>query len=389
MGKMKEEALEHLKGCIIPFWKGLHDETGGFYGYVDHDLKVDKQAVKGCILNNRILWFFSNAYRCLKDESLKKEAEHAFIFLKDHCLDSEKGGVYWSLTAAGKPFDTTKHTYNQAFAIYGLSSYYEISKDEEAKKLAYELYDLIEGRMRDRDGYLEAFDRDFNPAGNEKLSENGVEAKRSMNTLLHVMEAYTELYRVDRNEKLAANLREILEIIEKKIYNPKLKRQEVFFDLDYNSLIDLCSYGHDIEAAWLINRTVDILGDKEIEERISPLTASLAENIYNIGFVKGSIPSEEEKGVVKTERVWWVQAEGVNGFLDAYKRDPSKKEYLKAAKDIWQFIRDKMVDPRKGSEWFWRVDENGRPDDMPIVEPWKCPYHNGRMCLEVITQYDS
>ncbi len=382
---MVEEIKNHLIEKIIPFWKGLHDERGGFYGYMGYDLKVDKEAEKGCILNSRILWFFSSAYKVLKDESLLYEARHAFDFMKEYCVDRENGGVYWSLTYDGKPLDTTKHTYNQAFAIYGLSAYYEVTKDLTALKLAKELYCLIESRMRDRDGYLEAFSRNFEPVSNEKLSENGVEAKRSMNTLLHVMEGYSELYRVAPEKLLSDSLREILDITYEKIYNKNLRRQEVFFDLEYNSLIDLYSYGHDIESAWLINRTAEILGDSAYIEKMRGMTKVLADNVYKAAFDGHSIPAEAENGIVKQDRVWWVQAEGINGFLDAYKKDPSRKEYLEAAKSIWKYIKEYIVDKRENSEWFWYVDPDGSAAKEPIVEPWKCPYHNGRMCLEVIT----
>ncbi|SFK60530.1 mannobiose 2-epimerase [Lachnospiraceae bacterium KH1T2] len=383
---MIEEVRNHLTEKIIPFWKKLHDDMGGFYGYVDFDLNVNKEAEKGCILNSRILWFFASAYKVLKDESLLREAKHAFEFMTNYCVDRENGGVYWSLTHDGKPLDTTKHTYNQAFAIYGLGAYYEVTKDESALKLACDLYELIESKMRDEKGYLEAFSKNFEPISNEKLSENGVEAKRSMNTLLHVMEGYTELYRVAPQERVANSLREILDITDEKIYNRKLRRQEVFFDLDYNSLIDLYSYGHDIESAWLINRTTEILGDKNYIEKMGEMTKVLADNVYKVAFDGHSIPAEAEKGIVKQDRVWWVQAEGINGFLDAYQKDPSRKEYLEAAESIWEYIKKYVVDKREDAEWYWYVNPDGSAAREPIVEPWKCPYHNGRMCLEVITR---
>lgn len=383
---MIEEVRNHLTEKIIPFWKKLHDDMGGFYGYVDFDLNVNREAEKGCILNSRILWFFASAYKVLKDESLLREAKHAFEFMTNYCVDRENGGVYWSLTHDGKPLDTTKHTYNQAFAIYGLGAYYEVTKDESALKLACDLYELIESKMRDEKGYLEAFSKNFEPISNEKLSENGVEAKRSMNTLLHVMEGYTELYRVAPQERVANSLREILDITDEKIYNRKLRRQEVFFDLDYNSLIDLYSYGHDIESAWLINRTTEILGDKNYIEKMGEMTKVLADNVYKVAFDGHSIPAEAERGIVKQDRVWWVQAEGINGFLDAYQKDPSRKEYLEAAESIWEYIKKYVVDKREDAEWYWYVNPDGSAAREPIVEPWKCPYHNGRMCLEVITR---
>jgi cellobiose epimerase len=383
---MRDEIKKHLTECIIPFWKNLRDEQhGGYYGWVGYDLKTDKEAVKGCILNSRILWFFSNAYTMLKDPSLLDEADHGFAFMKQYCMDRENGGIFWSIQYDGKPEDTTKHTYNQAFAIYALSSYYEASGKEEALDMAKELFHIIEEKCTDEIGYKEAFDKEFHEIENDKLSENGVIAEKTMNTLLHVFEAYTELYRVAKLPEVGERLHWIMETFAHKVYNPELHRQEVFFDKNMKSILDLHSYGHDIETAWLIDRGVEVLGDPKMEELLSPITKDLTAQIYKVAFNGHSLANECEKGVVNTHRIWWVQAETVIGFLNGYQKDPSKKEYLEAAESEWQFIKDYVIDKRNGSEWYWEVDENGKPyPDRPIVEPWKCPYHNGRMCMEVM-----
>ena len=386
MKKMKEEVREHLQQSIIPFWMSLRDDTyGGYYGYMGYDGIVDECAVKGCILNSRITWFFANAYLTLGDESLISEARHGFEFMKEFCLDKENGGVFWSVTYDGKPEDTTKHTYNQAFSIYALSAYYDATKDEESIRIAEELYELIEEKCRNKGGYLEAFDRQFYPMENDKLSENGVIADRTMNTLLHVFESYTEFYRVTKKKEVKERLEWMMDIIAEKIYNPKLHRQEVFFDLDYHTLIDLHSYGHDIETAWLVDRGVEIVGNPEYEAKMTPITKDLTRQIYETAYKSHSLSNECEKGIVDTDRVWWVQAEAVVGFLNGYQKDKDRPEYLKAAEDIWQYIKTYLIDTREGSEWYWLLDREGRPyEDKPIVEPWKCPYHNGRMCIEVI-----
>lgn len=380
-----EEIREHLINDLIPFWKGMRDDTyGGFYGWLGYNLVLDEKAVKGCILNSRILWFFSNAYKLLGEEELLEYARHAFCFLKDCCLDQTYGGIYWSLTYKGQPEDTIKHTYNQAFAIYALSSYYDASRDIQALQIAQELSELIETRCKDEYGYLEAFSRDFQPEENDKLSENGVVAEKTMNTLLHVFEAYTELYRVSGDEKIAASLKIMLDVVADKVYNKEKGRQEVFFDQTWNSLIDLYSYGHDIETAWLVDRGLEILDDDFYTEKLSPITKCLTKNIYDRAYIDHSLVNECENHVVDTTRVWWVQAEAVVGFLNGYQKSPEKTEYLKAAQDIWAYIREYLIDGRKGSEWYWAVDQDKRPLKKPIVEPWKCPYHNGRMCFEVI-----
>lgn len=381
---LSQEMKTHLTTKLIPFWEGLKDEEkGGYTGYMGQDLMADRSYEKGCILNSRILWFFSNAYMLLGDENLRADAGHAYRFLREHCLDKEYGGVFWSVAEDGKPLDTTKHTYNQAFAIYALSSYYDAVKDEEALALAGALQDLVEEKCRDEGGYLEAFDRMFAPVGNEKLSENGVTAERTMNTLLHVFEAYTEFYRVCGDGKTAGYLREMFDLVDKKVYNRERRRQEVFFDRNWNSLIDLHSYGHDIEAAWLLDRGLELLDDPAYTEKISPITRQMTKQVYRCAYRNYSLLNEAENGVDDTTRIWWVQAEAVVGFLNGYQKQGDRR-YLEAAQNIWEYIKEYLVDKREGSEWFWCVDEKGAPAEKPIVEPWKCPYHNGRMCMEVI-----
>lgn len=389
--QMAAEMKAHLKNGIIPFWKKLRDdEFGGYYGWLSYDLELDKKAVKGCILNSRITWFFANAYTLSKqlgeeDKSLLDEAKHGYEFLKNACIDKEFGGIYWSLNYDGTPEDTTKHTYNQAFCIYALASYYEASQDEEALDLAFELFHLIESKCTDDLGYMEAFTRDFNPESNEKLSENGVLADKTMNTLLHVFEAYTELLRVTGNEEVKERLMWIMDTVADKVYNPVLKRQEVFFDREYNSIIDLYSYGHDIETAWLIDRGVSVLGCPEYRDKMHAVTRVLTKQIYDIAFDGHSLSNECEKGKVDTNRVWWVQAETVVGFVNGWQQTPEQEEYLEGALSVWEFIKEHVIDKREGSEWFWLVRQDGTPvEDKPIVEPWKCPYHNGRMCMEIV-----
>ena len=383
---MVEEIKSHLTDCIIPFWKGLRDDAnGGYVGYMDYDLKRDEKAVKGCILNSRITWFFANAYMTLKDESLLAEARHGYEFMQEYCVDHEKGGVYWSVRYDGTPEDTTKHTYNQAFSIYALSSYYDASKDEGALQTAMELFHIIEERCMDEIGYKEAFDREFHEIENDKLSENGVIADKTMNTLLHVFEAYTEVYRVSGDGAVKERLKWILDTIAEKIYNPKLHRQEVFFDREMHTILDLHSYGHDIETAWLIRRGTDVLGDDTYTEKMLPIILDLTGQVYRTAFDGKSLANECEKGVVDENRIWWVQAEALVGFLNGYQLASAHTEYLEAARAEWEFIKAHVIDKRPGSEWFWDVNKDGvSVSGKPIVEPWKCPYHNGRMCLEVI-----
>lgn len=380
------EVKDNLTNQIIPFWKNLKDEEyGGYYGFLDFELNLDRKADKGAILHSRILWFFTNAYTTLGDKECLEHASHAYRFLKECCIDKENGGVYWSVTYDGKPSDTTKHTYNQAFAIYALSSYYGATKDAEALKLAYRLFERVETTCRDSVGYLESFNVRFEPENNDKLSENGLMAGKTMNTLLHVFEAYTELYRVDRQEGVGNCLKRILDQFADQLYNPERRILEVFFDENMNSISDLNSYGHDIEASWLIDRGCEVLGDKAYTEKMLKVTNALREHILEEGFDGTSLDNECFKGIVDTTKVWWVEVEAILGFINGYQLDSSKKKYLEAAARIWDFTKAYMIDKRPGSEWFYDLDKTGTPvSRKEIVGPWKCPYHNGRMCFEVI-----
>lgn len=406
------EVQNHLEKKIIPFWKKLRDnEYGGYYGYMDYDLNVDKEAVKGCILNSRVMWFFSNAYETLKEESLLDEATHAFEFMKMYCVDREHGGVFWTLDYKGNPVEDMKHTYNQAFAIYALSSYYWVSHNQEALDLALGLFHRIEDTCKDEYGYLEAFDRKWNLIDNEKLCDDphmraeGKVAEKTMNTILHVLEAYTELYRVSKRAEVGMCLRAILKMVKDKVYSPEKKQLEVFFDTKLQSIADMHSYGHDIEAAWLIDRATEVLGDKALIEETKAYTVDIAYKVKEVAFKNIERPQEVLKdskqrdlaplmcGALNNERfneeidrtkIWWVQAETVVGFLNAYEKS-GDQNFKKAALEEWEYIKMYLVDPREGSEWYWQLNEENKPNQKyPIVEPWKCPYHNGRMCLEVI-----
>lgn len=382
---LKEQVTNNLNSCILPFWKKMIDrDFGGYYGLMDFDLNLDKKAEKGCILNSRILWFFSNVYLETKDASVLPYAEHAFAFLKNYFLDREHGGVYWSLTYDGKVKDSTKHTYNQAFAIYALSSYYDASKSEEARSIAMELFRTVESQCRLGDGYGESYTVDFIPSENDKLSENNVIADKTMNTLLHVCEAYTELYRVSHDPEVQKRLYWTTDEFYNTVYNPELHRLEVFFDRDMHSIINLHSFGHDIEATWLIDLALTVLNDSELSKKLAPMILDLTEKIYEAAYDNHSVMAEAENGVILTTRIWWVQCESVIGFWNAYQKTGDER-FKEAAEDIWQYIDQHLIDPRPGSEWYSEVDADGLPTNrLPIADPWKCPYHNGRMCLEIM-----
>ena len=380
---LKEEIGAHLEQKILPFWERLKDETyGGYYGYMDEDMKLDRKADKGCILNSRILWTFATAAREMEREDLRPYAEQAYAFLEKY-LDREHGGVYWSVTYDGRPADTTKHTYCQAFAIYGLAAYYRLTGEQEALNRAFTLFRTLEEKCRDEGGYLEALRRDFTPESNEKLSENGVMATRTMNTLLHVLEAYAELYRACPDETLRTAGTGALNQCLHTIYDPEKRRMGVFFDNGFRQLLDMQSYGHDIESSWLIWDAAETFLREEEREPWRKMCMDLLESSTERAFTDHGLDYEIVNGEQNTNRAWWPQAETILGFLFGWQMtgDPV---WITRMRTQWDYILRVIVDPREGSEWINEIREDGTSLRKPLVEEWKCPYHNGRMCLRIM-----
>ena len=385
----REEFVQELTEDIIPFWNKLRDdENGGFTGFMDSSLNVDKNGEKGVILHSRILWFYSNAYIELKDEKLLDNAKHAYEFLTEKCLDKEYGGVYWSMNADGTVKEDIKHTYCQAFFIYALSSYYRASGDKIALKLAYEVMELVEKNSTDDVAYLEKMSRDWKTElANDELSENGLMADKTMNTTLHMMEAYTELYLADRSPKVLERLKFQLELTYDKIFDKQGNKLLVFFDRNMDVIGDIHSYGHDIEATWLIDRACEVIGDPALTAKFAGMNSRIVRNIADIAYDKpsGSLLNERDGDKINTWRIWWVQAEAVIGFMNGYQKGYGGKEYFEISSNVWKFIQEHIVDKRPGGEWYSQVDDHWNYAPFkPEVDPWKCPYHNGRMCLEMM-----
>ncbi len=379
--EVKQELTQH----IIPYWAALRDdEYGGFYGYRGFDLALDKKADKGVILHSRILWFFSSCYSCLKDEKCRELADHAFEYVKNFCIDYDDGGVYWMTTYKGEPSDTMKHTYNIAFAVYALSAYYNAVGDRFALDLAYKLFSDIEEKTPDSYGYREAFTKDWKIVPNDALSENGLMADKTMNTILHLIEAYTELYKAQKNERVGKRLEFLLSQMSDKVLDPERNALKVFFNEKLEVIGDIHSYGHDIEATWLTDLACETLGNEELTEKFKKIDLGISQNIRNIALENGALNNERENDKIDKRRIWWVQAESVVGFVNAYQKSGDEK-FLQAAKQVWEYIKTSMIDKREGSEWYNEVSFEGEPlSNKEITGPWKCPYHNGRMCLEII-----
>ncbi|MFD1956084.1 AGE family epimerase/isomerase [Paenibacillus thailandensis] len=387
---VKSEIESELLNHILPFWTALKDETyGGYFGKLDYDLSLHKDAPKGGIATARLLWSFSAAYRKTGISLYAEQAEHAFRFLQNRLLDREFGGIYWAVDYKGNPLDTRKHIYNQSFAVYSLSEYYLASRNAEALELAKELYYLIEDRGYNAEagGYKEEFDREWNERENEMLSDNGVMAAMTMNTHIHVLEAYTTLYRAWPDERVRASVAGLMNILYEKIYDPGKQRLNVFFDHEWNSLVDLTSYGHDIEASWLMDEAMKAIGSDNSDHRrmIIDLAYAVAREAVQSD---GSLANEKEGAHTDTSRIWWVQAEAMVGFHNAYTRTQDAM-FIELATNLWTYTKNNIIDSRRGGEWLWAVEEDGTHDTRELAGPWKCPYHNSRFCIELIERMNT
>ncbi len=382
--RLEEEGKELAQG-IFSFWKKLKDaDNGGFYGRLDSSLRLYKEAEKGVTLTSRILYFFSEYYLLFKDEEALALADEAFRFLLK-AIDPLYGGIYWMLDYKGKPIDKRKVAYNASFALYASSFYYEAGKKKEAKEFAKAMFDALTSRFRKLDGsYMEEANEDFSAKRDDIMSENGVEATYSMNLLLHLVESYSAYFRFLPSIEGEKALREAMSLFTEKVYNKEKERLEVFFSPKWESLIDLESFGHEIEASWLLLEAAEALKDKKLLEETKTISSSLASAVKKRAYSSPFIANEMERGEIDATPIWWVEAEAVNGYLYQYLYFHNEGD-LAVAKDILGGIKKHFIDPRKGGEWFYSLLLDNEPDmDKPIVEPWKCPYHNGRMCFELI-----
>ncbi|MEC0178362.1 AGE family epimerase/isomerase [Paenibacillus favisporus] len=379
--EIRREWTEH----ILPFWAGLRDDRhGGYYGEVSVDLQTDTLAPKGGIATARQLWSFSAAYRVTGEEVWASHAKHAYSFLKNRLIDREHGGMYWMVDHEGQPLDTRKHVYAQSFAVYSFSEYSRATGDAEALELARELFRLIEEKGYDTgiQAYKEEFDREWHEQPNEMLSENGINADITMNTTIHVLEAYTTLYRVWPDPRVRSALENLLSMLYNRIYDPEKKRLNVFFDRSWNSLLDLTSFGHDIEASWLIDDAMKAIGSDHAD--YAKMVVDIAYQIADTAVSEdGSLMNEQHGDRIDDTRIWWVQAESMVGFYNAYQRTGDTR-FLDLIDRMWTYTKTHIIDPRGGGEWYWSVQADGQPDRREIAGPWKCPYHNSRFCIEMI-----
>jgi len=383
-----QEVRENLTSCILPYWLKLKDPRGGYYGEVAADGTVLYDAPRGVILNARIIWSFAAAYQALHETSYLVAAVHARDYFLEHFCDHKYGGVYWSVDAAGERLDTKKQLYAQGFAIYGLSELYKVTRDDEVLKNAVNLYKVVETYFADKEngGYIEALARDFSPLEDMSLSAHDINADKTMNSHLHILEAYANLYQVWPDEQLKGAVERLLDIIGTKVMAADGHLQ-LYFTRDWSVMPGGVSYGHDIETSWLALECAFALKDLDIVNRVRPWALAMGKAGNEGLLADGSLRYEKLlDGTFDDSRQWWVQAETVVGnlWLWKYHSDPQGAERALAA---WGYIRDHLVD-RGAGEWWWAVLPDGSLDlSQPKAGFWKCPYHNTRMCLQVLSVF--
>lgn len=389
---LKTEMQDELVNDILPFWmnKMVDHVNGGFYGRITGEEKLMPEAEKGAILNARILWTFSAAYRLLHKPEYLETATRAKRYLIDHFYDKEFGGVYWSLDYKGQPLDTKKQIYALGFAIYGLSEYHRATGDQEALDYAIRLFESIEEHSFDtkKNGYCEALTREWGEMADMRLSDKDANERKTMNTHLHILEPYTNLYRVWKDARLEKQLRNLIELFTTKILNIRTGHLELFFNDDWVSKYRIVSYGHDIEASWLIHEAALVLGDAGVLEKVEPLVEYIAAAADEGLTPDGAMVYETFTDKKKTdmEKHWWVQAENVVGHVNLYQYFDDEVA-LRKAFQAWAFIKEHLID-RTNGEWHWSLLPDGsvnRKDDKAGF--WKCPYHNGRMCMEIMERF--
>ena len=419
--QLRTEMQDVLENNILPFWLNqMQDvENGGFYGRMDGHMQLHPEAEKGAILNARILWSFSAAYRVLGHLVYLEAAKRAYTYFVDHFIDSEYGGIYWSVDYMGQPLDTKKQFYAIGFAIYGLSEYARATGDREALDYALLLYDCIEEHAFDREnnGYMEACTREWGEIADMRLSELDANYPKSQNTHLHILEAYTNLLRCLKDlhaqesydyvpvigsvlpigitipmETIVAvevSLRNLIDIFTDKILNPKTHHLDLFFEMDWTrGAGHLESYGHDIECSWLLHEAALVLGDKKLLTKVEPIIQMIAEASAKGLKPDGAMIHEAnlDTGHIDEDLHWWVQTENVVGGLNIYQHFGDEKA-LQRAVACWEYIKRNLIDYEHG-EWFWsRYKDGTRNLEDDHAGFWKCPYHNSRMCLEAIERF--
>jgi mannobiose 2-epimerase len=389
---LKAELTEALEN-IIDYWSQFSIDTknGGFIGQIDFNNRPNETSEKGSVLNARLLWSFSAAYKISKNKAHQETAKRAFEYLSTFFYDAKFGGVFWSLYCDGTPKDTKNQIYAIAFVIYGMSEYYSISNDEKALEIAIALYKKIQEHSYDpiNKGYLEAFTRDWSPIDDLRLSEKDANEKKTMNTHLHIVEGYANLYKVWKDESLRQDIITLLEVIDTYFINTETGHLKLFFNENWIEKPDVISYGHDIEAAWLLLQCAEISKETTLIERYKKhaiqLTDATNEGIDSDGGLWYELNPKNNELVA--EKHWWPQAELLIGYFNAYELTDNKT-YLDVVLKNWEFIKKYILDTKNG-EWHWGIMADYSLIQKDKAGFWKCPYHNSRACIELIYRIEN
>jgi cellobiose epimerase len=387
-----QKAFLELTGNILPFWmkKAIDKQNGGFVGQIDGKGQVKNNSGKGGILNARILWTFSAAYNLLHKQEYLNVARRSKEYIFKYFIDPVYGGTYWALTPDGLPADPKKQIYAQAFFIYGLTEYYKATGDGEALDTAISLYNHIEEASFDtrENGYLEAFSREWTLLKDLRLSDKDANEKKTTNTHLHILESYTNLYEVWPNPQLEKKLRNLIFLFTDRIINPVSFHLNLFFDEHWINKSSLISFGHDIEASWLIMEGAKKLNDALLLSKVKQTCCHLAVASLEGLQEDGSLiyEKDESKGLLNKDLHWWPQAETVVGLLNLFELTGNETYFQNAIK-TWTFIENKMIDASQG-EWYWSIRNGIANTDDDKAGFWKCPYHNSRACMEIIKRLE-
>lgn len=390
---LKQQIHQELTGNILPFWMAhtVDKVNGGFYGALAHDLTVHNEVPRSAILCARILWTYACAYRQLGGEEYLSMARWAYDYLVRTFVDHEHGGVYWWVDYQGKPVVDRKHHYAQAFAIYGLTEYHRATGEPHSLVLAQDMFRLLEKYAFDpiHGGYIEGSSRTWSALEDMRLSDRDLNCNKSMNTMLHVLEAYTNLLRVWDDPFLKQQHKALLKTFQQHIIDPATGHFKLFFDAGWNSLLDHVSYGHDIEGSWLLFEAAEVQGDPQLLAEIRQVAIQIADAVYREGLeADGSIPYESgPDGLVDDYKSWWVQAEALVGFYNAYQLS-GQEHFAETVGRGWEYIREKVVDHTHG-DWFKTLHRDGTPDTRSHkTGPWECPYHHSRACFEMLERLE-
>ncbi len=383
-----DELHSELIENIYHYWikNSIDHKNGGFVGRITVDNKRIMEANKGLVMNARILWTFSAAFSHFQRDEYLMMAQRAYKYIVENFFDQKRGGYYWMLNYKGRAIDKKKQIYGQAFVIYALAEFFDATKDNDALDDAIRLFSLIEEFSHDPDheGYFDALSTNWKKMADTRLSEKDANAPKTMNTHLHILEAYTRLFQVWQDDRLKEQLARLINIHLDKIINPNTGHFDLFFDEAWNCTSDYFSYGHDIEGAWLMTLAAEVLEDEKLKIAVHKAANRLADITLDEGIAPdgGVMYEGTTEKVINPERHWWPQAEGMVGFFDAFSATGDQK-YLDAVINIWNFTKKHIVNPT--GEWYWSVDENHNinPEEDKIG-PWKAPYHNSRACIQLL-----